>query len=60
MPLLGFTLLTFVVLTIMYDTALALRARRRLAGEGVLRGLITLAQRNQRATAGLSFTSASY
>ena len=48
MPLLGFTLLTFVVLTILYDTALALRARRRLAGEGVLRGLITLAQRNQR------------
>ena len=48
MPLLGFTLLAFVVLTISYDTALALRARRRLAGEGVLRGLITLAQRNQR------------
>ncbi len=48
MPLLGFTLLAFVVLTITYDTALALRARRRLAGEGVLRGLITLARRNQR------------
>ena len=48
MPLLGFTLLAFVVLTISYDTALALRARRRLAGEGVLRGLITLARRNQR------------
>jgi cytochrome c-type biogenesis protein CcmF len=48
MPLLGFTLLAFVVLTITYDTALALRARRRLAGEGVLRGLLTLAQRNQR------------
>ena len=48
MPLLGFTLLAFVVLTITYDTALALRARRRLAGEGVVRGLITLARRNQR------------
>jgi len=48
MPLLGFTLLGFVVLTIAYDTALALRARRRLAGEGVLRGLVTLARRNQR------------
>jgi len=48
MPLLGFTLLAFVVLTITYDTALALGARRRLAGEGVLRGLITLARRNQR------------
>jgi cytochrome c-type biogenesis protein CcmF len=47
-PLLGFTLLAFVVFTIAYDTALALRARRRIAGEGILRGLITLARRNQR------------
>jgi cytochrome c-type biogenesis protein CcmF len=48
LPLLGFTLLVFVVLTIVYDTALALRARRRIAGEGLLRGLITLTRRNQR------------
>jgi cytochrome c-type biogenesis protein CcmF len=48
LPLLGFTLLAFVVLTILYDTALALRARRRIAGEGVLSGLATLARRNQR------------
>jgi cytochrome c-type biogenesis protein CcmF len=48
LPLLGFTLLAFVVFTILYDTALALRARRRLAGEGVLRGMITLTRRNQR------------
>ena len=27
---------------------LALRARQRIAGEGILRGLITLARRNQR------------
>ncbi len=53
LPLLGFTLLSFVVLTIIYDTALALRARRRLAGEGVLRGLFTLARRNQRRYGGL-------
>jgi cytochrome c-type biogenesis protein CcmF len=48
LPLVGFTLLAFVVLTILYDTALALRARRRIAGEGVLSGLATLARRNQR------------
>jgi cytochrome c-type biogenesis protein CcmF len=48
LPLLGFTLLIFVVCTILYDTALALRARKRIAGEGILRGLITLARRNQR------------
>src|SRR2546425_4383281 len=36
LPLLGFTLLSFVVLTIIYDTTLALRARRRIAGEGIL------------------------
>jgi cytochrome c-type biogenesis protein CcmF len=53
LPLLGFTLLGFVVLTILYDTALALRARRRLAGEGILRGLTTLARRNQRRYGGL-------
>jgi cytochrome c-type biogenesis protein CcmF len=53
LPLLGFTLLAFVVLTIFYDTALALRARRRIAGEGVCRGLVTLARRNQRRYGGL-------
>ncbi|HLN87609.1 MAG TPA: heme lyase CcmF/NrfE family subunit, partial [Candidatus Limnocylindrales bacterium] len=48
LPLLGFTLLAFVVCTMTYDTALALRTRRRIASEGVLRGLITLTRRNQR------------
>jgi cytochrome c-type biogenesis protein CcmF len=54
LPLLGFTLLAFVVFTILYDTALALRARRRIAGEGILRGLVTLARRNQRRYGGLT------
>jgi cytochrome c-type biogenesis protein CcmF len=53
LPVLGFTLLAFVVLSIFYDTALALRARRRIAGEGVFRGLVTLARRNQRRYGGL-------
>ena len=53
LPLLGFTLLAFVVSTVVYDTALALRARRRIAGQGVLAGLITLAVRNQRRYGGL-------
>ncbi len=53
LPLLGFTLLAFVVATILYDTALALRARKRIAGEGVWRGLFTLARRNQRRYGGL-------
>jgi cytochrome c-type biogenesis protein CcmF len=53
LPLLGFTLLAFVVFTILYDTALALRARRRIAGEGVSRGFVTLARRNQRRYGGL-------
>ena len=48
LPLLGFTLLAFAVSTIVYDTALALRARRRIAGEGIFAGLITLTRRNQR------------
>lgn len=48
LPLLGFTLLAFVVFTIVYDTALALRARRRIAGEGIVGGLVTLVKRNQR------------
>ena len=53
LPLLGFTLLAFVALTIFYDTALALRARRRLAGEGIFRGLLSLLRRNQRRYGGL-------
>jgi len=53
LPLLGFTLLAFVVMTIIYDTGLALRARKRIAGEGILRGLVTLARRNQRRYGGL-------
>jgi len=53
LPLLGFTLLAFVVFSILYDTALSLRARHRIAGEGVLSGLITLARRNQRRYGGL-------
>ena len=53
LPLLGFTLLSFVVLTIVYDTALALRARKCIAGEGIFRGLVTLARRNQRRYGGL-------
>ena len=47
-PLLGFTLLAFVVLTILFDTALAVRARRRIAGEGIFSALATLARKNQR------------
>ena len=53
LPLLGFTLLAFVVFSILYDTGLALRARRRVAGEGILRGLVTLCRRNQRRYGGL-------
>ena len=53
LPLLGFTLLAFVVLTILYDTLLALRARKRIAGEGFFRGLATLTRRNQRRYGGL-------
>ena len=46
--LLGFTLCAFAVWTMVFDTLLSLRARRRQAGEGPLRGLGTLIQRNQR------------
>jgi cytochrome c-type biogenesis protein CcmF len=48
LPLLGFTLLGFVTLTIVFDTALALRARRRIAGESAIAGMATLVRRNQR------------
>jgi cytochrome c-type biogenesis protein CcmF len=54
LPLLGFTLLGFVVLTIVFDTALALRARRRIAGESVIAGLVTLIRRNQRRYGGFT------
>ena len=47
-PLLGFTLCAFVFFTIVFDTALAMRARRRIAGEGPLRAMATLVRRNQR------------
>jgi cytochrome c-type biogenesis protein CcmF len=53
LPLLGVTLCAFVIATIVYDTALAVRARRRLAGEGIFRALGTLARRNQRRYGGL-------
>jgi cytochrome c-type biogenesis protein CcmF len=48
LPLLGFTLLAFVIFTIVFDTALAVRARRRIAGDGVFKALINLVRRNQR------------
>src|SRR5206468_1848364 len=38
---------------ILFDTALAVRARRRLAGEGIFRALTGLARRNQRRYGGL-------
>ncbi|HEX9443140.1 MAG TPA: heme lyase CcmF/NrfE family subunit [Candidatus Binatia bacterium] len=53
MPLLGFTLCAFVAASILFDTALAVRARRRIAGEGIFRALVTLARRNQRRYGGL-------
>ncbi len=48
LSLLGFTLCAFAVWTMVFDTLLSLRARRRQAGEGPLRGLGTLVRRNQR------------
>ncbi|MBI4489931.1 MAG: heme lyase CcmF/NrfE family subunit [Deltaproteobacteria bacterium] len=53
LPLLGFTLSAFVVFTILFDTALALRARKRIAGEGMASAFVTLARRNQRRYGGL-------
>ncbi len=47
-PLLAFTLSAFVALSIGFDTARAMAARRRIAGEGLLRALGTLLRRNQR------------
>lgn len=54
LPVLGFTLSAFVVATILFDTALAVCARRRIAGEGITTALITLARRNQRRYGGLT------
>lgn len=48
LSLLGFTLCAFAVWTMLFDVALSLRARRRHAGEGLLRGLGSLVRRNQR------------
>jgi len=53
MPLLGFTLMAFVVFTIVLDTWAALRARFRIAGEGLFAALRTLVRRNQRRYGGL-------
>jgi cytochrome c-type biogenesis protein CcmF len=48
LPLLAFTLCAFVIFTIVFDTALAVRARQRIAGEGIGMALVTLTRRNQR------------
>ncbi|HEY2988914.1 MAG TPA: heme lyase CcmF/NrfE family subunit [Candidatus Binatia bacterium] len=53
LPLLGLTLCAFVVASILFDTALAVRARRKLAGEGIFSALAGLARRNQRRYGGL-------
>ncbi|MCH6546584.1 MAG: heme lyase CcmF/NrfE family subunit, partial [Deltaproteobacteria bacterium] len=53
LPLLGFTLSAFVAFTILFDTTILVRARRRIAGEGYLRALLTLVRKNQRRYGGL-------
>ena len=53
LPLLGFTLSAFVVFSILLDTAMLVRARRRIAGEGTFRALGTLVRKNQRRYGGL-------
>jgi cytochrome c-type biogenesis protein CcmF len=53
LPLLGIMLCAFVAATILFDTALAVRARRRSAGENIFSALATLARRNQRRYGGL-------
>jgi len=53
LPLLGIMVCAFVAATILFDTALAVRARRRLAGENIFSALATLARRNQRRYGGL-------
>jgi cytochrome c-type biogenesis protein CcmF len=47
-PLLALTLSAFVVLTIVFDTAKAVRARREIAGEWLPGVVVTLVGRNQR------------
>jgi tetratricopeptide (TPR) repeat protein len=47
-PLLAVTLSAFVALTILFDTAKAVRARRAIAGERLPAALATLVRRNQR------------
>lgn len=54
LPLLAFTLSAFVMFSILFDTALAVLARHRIAGEGVASALVTLARRNQRRYGGLT------
>jgi cytochrome c-type biogenesis protein CcmF len=54
LPLLGFTLSAFVVFTILFDTSVAVGAQRRIAGQGVVRALVTLTRRNQRRYGGLT------
>jgi len=53
LPLLGFTLSAFVVFSILLDTTMLVRARRRIAGEGTFRALGTLVRKNQRRYGGL-------
>lgn len=53
LPLLGFMLCAFVIFTILFDTARAIRARRRIAGEKSLAAIRTLVGRNQRRYGGL-------
>ena len=53
LPLLGFTLSAFVVFSILLDTTMLIRARRRIAGEGIFRALGTLVRKNQRRYGGL-------
>ena len=45
--------MAFVVLSIVFDTWAAMRARHRIAGEGIFGALVTLARRNQRRYGGL-------
>jgi cytochrome c-type biogenesis protein CcmF len=47
-PLLAVTLSAFVALTILFDTAKAVRARREIAGERLPAALAVLVRRNQR------------
>ncbi len=47
-PLLAVTLSAFVTSSIAFDTARAMAARRRIAGEGPLRAIGSLIRRNQR------------